>query len=46
MHFIDALTLLFIGLRLTGHIDWPWWQVLSPELVAFAYAFVSDLLRE
>jgi nitric oxide reductase large subunit len=25
-----ALTLLFIGLRLTGNIDWSWWWVLSP----------------
>jgi hypothetical protein len=24
------LTLLFVGLKLTGHIDWSWWWVLSP----------------
>ena len=24
------LTLLFIGLKLTGYIDWSWWWVLSP----------------
>jgi uncharacterized protein (DUF983 family) len=24
------LTVLFIGLKLTGHITWPWLWVLSP----------------
>ena len=24
------LTVLFVGLKLTGHIDWSWWWVLSP----------------
>lgn len=28
--FTSALTVLFIGLKLTGHIDWSWWWVLSP----------------
>ena len=28
--FINLLTVLFIGLKLTGHIDWSWWWVLSP----------------
>ena len=28
--FLGALTLLFIGLRLTGFIDWSWWWVLAP----------------
>ena len=28
--FVQALGLLFIGLKLTGHIDWNWWWVLSP----------------
>jgi predicted tellurium resistance membrane protein TerC len=30
------LLLLFIGLKLTGHIDWSWWWVLSPIWGAFA----------
>lgn len=25
-----ALALVFITLRLTGHIDWSWWWVLAP----------------
>lgn len=28
--FFGALGILFIGLKLTGFIDWPWWVVLSP----------------
>lgn len=28
--FAGLLTLLFIGLKLTGFIAWSWWWVLSP----------------
>ena len=28
--FTSLLTVLFIGLKLTGHITWPWIWVLSP----------------
>ena len=28
--FAGMLTILFIGLKLTGHIAWSWWWVLSP----------------
>lgn len=28
--FFGLLTVLFIGLRLTGHIDWSWWWVTAP----------------
>lgn len=27
---ITLLTVLFIGLKLTGHIAWSWWWVLAP----------------
>lgn len=27
---LGALGILFIGLKLAGFIDWPWWAVLSP----------------
>jgi hypothetical protein len=30
MSFSGWLTILFIGLKLTGHITWPWLWVLSP----------------
>ena len=28
--FFGLLGLLFIGLKLTGFIDWEWWIVLAP----------------
>jgi len=28
--FVGLLTILFIGLKLTGYIGWHWWWVLSP----------------
>lgn len=28
--FFGLLTVLFIGLKLTGHISWSWWWVLAP----------------
>jgi hypothetical protein len=30
-----ALFLLFLGLKLTGHIDWSWWWVTSPLWLPF-----------
>ena len=32
--FISLLTLLFIGLKLTNYINWTWFWVLSPILIA------------
>lgn len=34
------LLLLFVGLKLTGHIDWSWWWVLSPIWITFSLVFV------
>lgn len=45
MGFISALTLIFIVLKLTGYISWPWMWVLSPvwvsiSLIAVAFAVI------
>lgn len=47
--FFSALTLLFIGLKLTNYIIWSWWLVLSPiwiplaaVLIGFAIFLVID----
>lgn len=32
--FAKQLTLLFIGLKLTDHIDWSWAWVVSPVFIA------------
>jgi hypothetical protein len=37
--FIGLLTILFIGLKLTGYIAWSWWWVLSPLWIGFAVVF-------
>jgi uncharacterized protein (DUF983 family) len=34
--FFGLLTILFIGLKLTGYISWSWWAVLSPAWVPAA----------
>lgn len=50
--FAGMLTILFIGLKLTGHVQWSWWLVLSPvwaplcaitAVVAVAASFVWAL---
>lgn len=28
--FAAMLAVLFIGLKITGYIDWSWWWVLAP----------------
>ncbi len=33
--FISLLTIVFIILKLTNHIDWSWWWVLSPLMAAW-----------
>lgn len=37
--FLPLLTVLFIGLKLTGHIEWSWWWVLSPLWAPFGIVF-------
>lgn len=34
--FGGLLTVLFIGLKLTGYIAWSWWWVLSPLWIPLA----------
>lgn len=34
--FLGLLTLLFIGLKLTGHIAWSWVWVLAPIWIAWS----------
>ncbi len=34
--FVGALTVLFVALKLLGIINWSWWLVWSPVLIATA----------
>jgi hypothetical protein len=42
--FGGALTVLFIGLKLTNYISWSWWWVLSPLWIGFIIAMIIILL--
>jgi hypothetical protein len=38
--FFGLLTVLFIGLKLAGYIDWSWYWVLSPVLGPLAVLLI------
>ncbi len=38
--FLSLLTILFIGLKLTGHITWSWWWVLAPLWMQLALLLI------
>jgi membrane protein YdbS with pleckstrin-like domain len=38
--FTGALTVLFVGLKLTNVITWSWWWVLSPIWISLSLAVV------
>lgn len=51
--FTGLLTILFIGLKLTGYITWSWLWVLSPiwislsaVLIVFLIVFICYMVRE
>ncbi|WP_339492430.1 hypothetical protein [Pseudomonas rhizophila] len=37
---LGLLGILFVGLKLTGYIDWSWWYVTMPFWGAFALVIV------
>ncbi len=43
--FIDGLQLLFIGLKLSGHIDWCWGLVMLPLEIVTGLAILSLAAR-
>ncbi len=51
--FTSLLTVLFIGLKLTGYINWSWWWVLSPiwimlgiVLLVLAFVLVIKIITD
>lgn len=42
--FGGLLTLLFIGLKLTGYITWSWLWVLSPLWILFAIVLALSVI--
>ena len=46
INFFSLLTVLFIGLKLTGHIEWSWWAVLSPMWVPIVLLVAISILMK
>lgn len=44
MGFFEVLTLIFVVLKLTGQIDWSWWLVLLPEIIAVAIYIICFVI--
>lgn len=42
--FTGLLTIAFIVLKLTGHIDWSWWWVLSPAWIGLTIVLVLAVI--
>lgn len=42
--FLGLLAIVFITLKLTGHIAWSWWWVLAPLWMPLAVVLVMMLL--
>jgi hypothetical protein len=42
--FPGLLTVLFIGLKLTGYINWSWVWVLSPIWISASFVFAIILI--
>ena len=42
--FTGALTILFIGLKLTHVINWSWWWVLSPIWISALFVLAIILI--
>lgn len=38
------LTVLFVGLKLTGYITWSWWWVLSPIWIPLSFLIVFIII--
>ena len=37
MGITEVLTVVFVVLKLVGTIDWSWWLVFLPEIIAFVF---------
>lgn len=44
-YILSALTLMFIGLKLSDKIDWSWWWVFSPVWIPLAVLVLLLITR-
>lgn len=45
VNFGDLLQVLFIGLKLSGHIDWSWWWVMAPAWAGFMVGLAGGMFK-
>ena len=41
----ELLTIIFVVLKLTETIDWTWWQVFSPSIIAFSAGLIEGFIE-
>ena len=44
MGFTEVLTIIFIVLKLLGVIDWNWFLVLLPEIIALVFYIIFMII--
>ena len=44
--FVLALTSVFVGLKVTEHVDWSWWWVVSPLWIYSIILVIIDKLEK
>ena len=45
MGLAEVLTIIFVVLKLVGVIDWSWWLVLLPEIIAVGLYILGGSLK-
>lgn len=41
----EYLTIIFIVLKLTGLVDFTWWQVFSPKIIGISIAIIGGIIE-
>ena len=44
--FVLTLTFVFVGLKVTGYIDWSWWWIASPLWIYAIILVIIDKLEK
>lgn len=42
--FYELLFLLFLGLKLSNHIDWSWWWIFAPIWIYWGYKLTKGTM--
>ncbi len=43
--FFEILTIAFVVLKLTGFVDFTWWQAFSPAIIAFSAGLIEGIIE-